>query len=171
MLMCHTTGGIDRVVPSVVLSRSETRRMQEVVTSFTTVMTWLVLGLASIVVVLMGLAAWHLPAHRRCALAGVLGMALVMAHKKRRDLPTRLPGAPWMIWLLLYHIIEREQNAFLHNLVRILVLPQKGTKNTWYNSPKEFRQKKIGRTPLSGERASSDLTRAPSWSFWESWIR
>jgi hypothetical protein len=54
-----------------------------------------------------------------------------MAHKKRRDLPTRLPGAPWMIWLLLYHIIEREQNAFLHNLVRILVLPLQRQQRTY----------------------------------------
>jgi hypothetical protein len=52
--------------------------MQEVVASFTTIMSWLVLGLGSIVVVLMGLAAWHLPDHRCRALAGVLGMALVL---------------------------------------------------------------------------------------------
>ena len=53
--------------------------MQEVVASFTTVMTWLVLLMSSIVVVLLGLAAWHLPAHRCRALVGVLGMALVLA--------------------------------------------------------------------------------------------
>lgn len=53
--------------------------MQEVVASFTTVMSLFVLGLGSIAVVLMGLMAWHLPAHRRRALVGVLGMALVLA--------------------------------------------------------------------------------------------
>jgi len=53
--------------------------MQEVVASFTTVMTWLILLLSSIAVVLLGLGAWHLPAHRRRALIGVLGMALVLA--------------------------------------------------------------------------------------------
>ena len=53
--------------------------MQEVVASFTTVMTWLVLLLSSIAVVLLGLGAWHLLTHRRRALFGVLGMALVLA--------------------------------------------------------------------------------------------
>lgn len=53
--------------------------MQEFVASFTTVMTWLVLLMSSIAVVLLGLAAWHLPAHRCRALVGVLGMALVLA--------------------------------------------------------------------------------------------
>jgi len=53
--------------------------MQEVVASFTTVMTWLILLLSSIAVVLLGLGAWHLPAHRCRALVGVLGMALVLA--------------------------------------------------------------------------------------------
>ncbi len=55
--------------------------MQEVVASFTTVMTWLILLLSSIAVMLLGLGAWHLPAHRRRALIGVLGMALVLAAK------------------------------------------------------------------------------------------
>jgi hypothetical protein len=53
--------------------------MQEVIASFTTVMTWLALLLCSTVVVLLALAAWHLPTHRSRALAGVLGMALVLA--------------------------------------------------------------------------------------------
>ncbi len=53
--------------------------MQEVVASFTTVMTWLVLLMSGIAVVLLGLAAWHLPAPRHVALFGVLGMALVLA--------------------------------------------------------------------------------------------
>ncbi|HEX6553104.1 MAG TPA: hypothetical protein VF026_10110 [Ktedonobacteraceae bacterium] len=52
--------------------------MQEVVASFTTVMTWLVLLMSGIAVVLLGLDAWHLHAHRRRALFGVLGMALVL---------------------------------------------------------------------------------------------
>jgi hypothetical protein len=53
--------------------------MQEVVASFTAVMIWLILLLSSIAVVLLGLGAWHLPAHRCRALFGVLGMALVLA--------------------------------------------------------------------------------------------
>lgn len=53
--------------------------MQEMVASFTTVMSLFILLLSSIAVVLMGLAAWHLPAHRHHALVGVLGMALVLA--------------------------------------------------------------------------------------------
>jgi hypothetical protein len=41
--------------------------MQETIASFSTIMTWLVLFLCLVVVVLLGLAAWHLPAHRRRA--------------------------------------------------------------------------------------------------------
>jgi amino acid transporter len=52
--------------------------MQEVVATFTTVMTWLVLLLSSAAVVLLGLDAWHLQPHRRRALLGVGGMALVL---------------------------------------------------------------------------------------------
>jgi len=51
--------------------------MQDIVASFSTVMTWLVLLLCLVVVVLLGLAAWHLPSHRRRALLGVMLMALV----------------------------------------------------------------------------------------------
>ncbi len=53
--------------------------MQEIVASFTTVMSWLVLLLCLVVVVLLGLAAWHLPSNRRRALLGVVLMALVVA--------------------------------------------------------------------------------------------
>jgi hypothetical protein len=53
--------------------------MQEVVASFTTAMSFFVLPMSSIAVVLLGLGAWHLPAHRCRALFGVLGMALVLA--------------------------------------------------------------------------------------------
>jgi ABC-type Fe3+ transport system permease subunit len=52
--------------------------MQDIVASFTTVMTWVVLLLCLVVVVLLGLAAWHLPSHRRRALLGVVLMALVV---------------------------------------------------------------------------------------------
>ncbi len=51
--------------------------MQDIVASFTTVMTWLVLLLCLVVVVLLGLAAWHLPSNRCRALLGVMLMALV----------------------------------------------------------------------------------------------
>jgi hypothetical protein len=53
--------------------------MQEVVASFTAVMSLFILGLGSIAVVLLGLGAWHLPTHRCRALFGVLGMALALA--------------------------------------------------------------------------------------------
>jgi hypothetical protein len=52
--------------------------MQEVVTSFTTVMTWMILGLASVAVALLTLSAWQLPAHQARALLGVGGMVLVL---------------------------------------------------------------------------------------------
>jgi amino acid transporter len=52
--------------------------MQEIVTSFTTIMTWLVLLLCVAVVVLLGLTARHLHWNRRRALLGVVLMALVV---------------------------------------------------------------------------------------------
>jgi amino acid transporter len=61
--------------------------MQDIIASFTTIMTWLVLLLCLVVVVLLGLAAWHLPSNRRRALLGVVLMALV-------DLAT---GVSWLL--------------------------------------------------------------------------
>jgi amino acid transporter len=52
--------------------------MQDIVASFSTVMTWLVLLLCLVVVVLLGLAAWHLPSNRSRALLGVMLMVLVV---------------------------------------------------------------------------------------------
>jgi hypothetical protein len=52
--------------------------MPDIVTSFTTVMTWVVLLLCGAVIVLLGLAAWHLPSNRCRALLGVVAMALVV---------------------------------------------------------------------------------------------
>jgi hypothetical protein len=52
--------------------------MPEVVTSFTTVMTWMILGLASVAVTLLMLSAWQLPSHQGRALLGVDGMVLVL---------------------------------------------------------------------------------------------
>lgn len=53
--------------------------MQEIIANFSSIMTWLVLLLCLVIVVLLGLAAWYLPSHRRRALLGVLFMALVVA--------------------------------------------------------------------------------------------
>lgn len=52
--------------------------MPEMVTSFTMVMTWIILGLASVAVVLLLLSAWQLPSHQARALLGVGGMVLVL---------------------------------------------------------------------------------------------
>ncbi len=52
--------------------------MQDIIASFTTIMTCLVLLLCLVVVVLLGLAAWSLPSNRRRALLGVVLMALVV---------------------------------------------------------------------------------------------
>lgn len=52
--------------------------MQEMVTSFTTVMTWIILGLASVAIVLLTLSALQLPSHQGRALLGVGGMVLVL---------------------------------------------------------------------------------------------
>jgi hypothetical protein len=61
--------------------------MQDIVASFTTVMMWVVLLLCLAVVVLLSLAAWHLPSNRRRALLSVVLMALV-------DLAT---GVGWLL--------------------------------------------------------------------------
>ncbi len=53
--------------------------MQEIIASFSSIMTWLVLLLCLVVVVLLGLSAWHLPSHRCRALLGVVLMVLVVA--------------------------------------------------------------------------------------------
>jgi hypothetical protein len=50
-------------------------------------MTWLVLLLCLVVVMLLGLSAWHLPSERRRALLGVVLMALM-------ELAT---GASWLL--------------------------------------------------------------------------
>lgn len=52
--------------------------MQEVITSFSTVMTWLILLLSSIAVVLLMLSARHLQSHQFRAFLGVGGMVLVL---------------------------------------------------------------------------------------------
>lgn len=53
--------------------------MQDVITNFTTVMTWLVLFLCFAAVLLLGLAAWQLPPHaRRRAFIGVMAMVLIV---------------------------------------------------------------------------------------------
>jgi hypothetical protein len=52
--------------------------MQDMITSFTTIMTWLVLLLCAAVVVLLGLSAWPPQWRRRRALLGVMAMAMVM---------------------------------------------------------------------------------------------
>jgi hypothetical protein len=83
--------------------------MQEVIASFTTVMTWLVLLLSSIAVVLLGLAAWHLPDHRRHALAGVLGMAFVLT-----------AGTVSLLLLTAHH---PQHNSVLSPLLLPLVAP------------------------------------------------
>jgi L-asparagine transporter-like permease len=52
--------------------------MQEVITSFSTVMTWLILLLSSITVVLLIQSARHLQSHQFRAFLGVGGMVLVL---------------------------------------------------------------------------------------------
>ena len=52
--------------------------MQDVINAFTTAMTWLILLMSSVVIVLLGLYAWHLQRARRRALLGITVMALVL---------------------------------------------------------------------------------------------
>jgi hypothetical protein len=65
--------------------------MQEVVASFTTVMTWIILGLASLALVLLTLSVWRRPSHQGRALLGVGAMVLVLA------------GAAASVFLLAQH--------------------------------------------------------------------
>ena len=83
--------------------------MQDIVASFTTVMTWLVLLLCLVVVVLLGLAAWHLPSNRCRALLGVVLMALV-------DLATGVG------WLLLSEIAQSWSRLLLPLAAPLLLL-------------------------------------------------
>jgi amino acid transporter len=52
--------------------------MPEVVASFTTVMSLVILGLASLALVLLTLSVWRLPSHQGRALLGVGAMVLVL---------------------------------------------------------------------------------------------
>jgi hypothetical protein len=52
--------------------------MEDIIASLSIIMTWMVLPLCLVVVVLLGLATWHLPSHRRLAPLGVVLMALVV---------------------------------------------------------------------------------------------
>lgn len=52
---------------------------QEMIPSFSTIMTWVVLLLCLVAVVLLGVSTWHLPQDRRRKLLGVVAMALVVA--------------------------------------------------------------------------------------------
>jgi len=83
--------------------------MQEIIASFTTVMTWVVLLLCLVVVVLLGLAAWHLPLNRRRALLGVVLMALVVF-------------ATGVGWLLLSEIAHSWSRLLLPFAAPVLLL-------------------------------------------------
>jgi hypothetical protein len=83
--------------------------MQDTITSFSTIMTWLVLLLCLVVVVLLGLAAWHLPSHRRRALQGVVLMALVVL-------------AAGIGWLLLSEIAQSWSRLLLPLATPLLLL-------------------------------------------------
>jgi hypothetical protein len=83
--------------------------MQDIIASFTTIMTWLVLLLCLVVVVLLGLAAWHLPSNRRRALLGVVLMALV-------DLATGIS------WLSLSEIAQSWTRLLLPLAAPLLLL-------------------------------------------------
>jgi hypothetical protein len=74
--------------------------MLDVVASFSTVMTWLALGLSLIGVVLLGLAAWHLPQDRYRALLGVVAMTLVVIATGSSLLLLSQNGHPWTQLLL-----------------------------------------------------------------------
>src|SRR6266699_132923 len=83
--------------------------MQEIIASFTTVMTWVVLLLCLVVVVPLGLAAWHLPLNRRRALLGVVLMALVVF-------------ATGVGWLLLSEIAHSWSRLLLPFAAPVLLL-------------------------------------------------
>jgi hypothetical protein len=51
--------------------------MQEILPSFSTTMTWVILLFCLMVVVLLGVSAYFLPQNRRRAFLGVIAMALV----------------------------------------------------------------------------------------------
>lgn len=77
--------------------------MQEMVTSFATVMIWIILGLGSVAVVLLILSTWHLPSHKGRALLGIGGMVLVLVATVASEflLARRVPPSGVSLQLLL----------------------------------------------------------------------
>ncbi len=83
--------------------------MQETISSLSTSMTWLVLLLCLVVVVLLALAAWHLPSNRHRALLGVLLMTLLVV-------------ATGVGWLLLSRKAQSWSRLLLPLAVPLLLL-------------------------------------------------
>ena len=88
--------------------------IQDIVTSFSITMTWLVLLLCLVAIMLLGLAAWYLPQNRRRALFGVILMALVvlaaggsflfLSHKAQSLARLLLPLATPLLLVSLYRL-------------------------------------------------------------------
>jgi hypothetical protein len=95
-LLCYTGGALSRAV----LLTFRRTMMQDMITSLTTIMTWLVLLLCLVVVVLLGLVAWHLPSNRCRAFLGGALMALVVLATGVSLLLLSQKAQSWT-WLLL----------------------------------------------------------------------
>jgi amino acid transporter len=106
--------------------------MQKIIASFSSIMTWLVLLLCLVVVVLLGLSAWHPPSHRRRALLGVVLMTLVvvaigmgwflLSQKAQSWSRLLLPLAAPLLLLSMYHLSFPRLVPGSHHLMRQQVL-------------------------------------------------
>jgi amino acid transporter len=111
--------------------------MQDMITSLTTIMTWLVLLLCLVVVVLLGLVAWHLPSNRRRAFLGGALMALVvlatgvglllLSQKAQSWTRLLLPLAAPLLLLSLYRLsfpplVPGSQHETRHQVLLLLTV-------------------------------------------------
>jgi hypothetical protein len=106
--------------------------MPEVIDSFSSIMTWLVLLLCLLIIVLLGLSTWHLPSHWGRPLLGVMLMGLVLAatgfswflpsQKTQSWSRLLLPLAASLILLSLYRLSFPPQVPGSHRQTRQQVL-------------------------------------------------
>lgn len=101
--------------------------MQESLALFSTIMTWLLLGLGLAAIVLLGLAASQLPAGRGRALGGVAVMALILV---LAGLDLLLPLHASSVWKRL--LLPLAAPVLLLAVFRLAFAPATGRLPRWH---------------------------------------